>query len=98
MSVPVGELIARTDSAVTALGLAPSTLWQYRWAWSQVELFCSQRGDDELTDEITAEFLGFVEGEHGLGRIKDWKRKLLRKAVLECSRKNGGMVFMPRVR
>ena len=33
MSVPVGELIARTDSAVTALGLAPSTLWQYRWAW-----------------------------------------------------------------
>ena len=27
MSVPVGELIARTDSAVTALGLAPSTLW-----------------------------------------------------------------------
>ena len=85
MSVPVGELIARTDSAVTALGLAPSTLWQYRWAWSQVELFCSQRGDDELTDEITAEFLCFVAGEHGLGRIKDWKRKLLRKAVLVLS-------------
>lgn len=85
MGVPVGELIARTDSTVAALGHAPSTLWQYRWAWSQVELFCSQRGAVELTDEVTAEFLCFVAGEHRLGRIKDWKRKLLRKAVLVLS-------------
>ena len=54
MSVPVGELIARTDSAVTALGLAPSTLWQYRWAWSRVEVFCGEPDVVELTDEVVA--------------------------------------------
>ena len=53
MSVPVGELIARADTAVSGLGHAPSTLWQYRWAWSQVKLFCSQRGAVELTDDAS---------------------------------------------
>jgi len=85
MSVSVGELIARADTAVNGLGHAPSTRWQYRWAWSQIELFCSQRGAVELTDEVSAAFLQFVAEEHRQGRIKDWKRKLLRKAVLVLS-------------
>ena len=51
MGVPVSELVTRAEAVVSALGHAPSTLWQYRWAWSQIELFCSQREADELTDE-----------------------------------------------
>ena len=42
MGVSVGEVIGRADAAVTGLGHAPSTLWQYRWAWSQVEVFCCE--------------------------------------------------------
>lgn len=82
MDVPVGEVISRADAAVSGMGHAPSTLWQYRWAWSQVELFCSTEGVVELTDDVVASFLRFVAAEHRDGRIREWKRKLLRKAVL----------------
>lgn len=82
MSVPLDELIGRADSAVVGLGHAPSTLWQYRWAWEQITLFCSEHGAEELTDEVTTAFLLFVASQHRQGRIKEWKRKLLRKAVL----------------
>ena len=82
MSVPLDELIARADVAVAGLGHAPSTLWQYRWAWAQVTAFCSEQGAEELTDEVTASLLEFVAWQYRQGRIKEWKRKLLRKAVL----------------
>lgn len=85
MNVSLDVLIARADMAVSGLGHAPSTMWQYRWAWSQITVFCSQRGADELTDEVTASMLRFVAFEHRQGRMKDWKRKLLRKAFLVLS-------------
>jgi len=85
MSVSVGELIGRADMALGGLGHAPSTRWQYRWAWSRIEMFCSQLGAVEFTDEVTASFLQFVAEEYRQGRIKEWKRKLLRKAVLVLS-------------
>ena len=85
MSASVGELIERADLAVSGLGHAPSTLWQYRWAWSQIVVFCADQGADVLTEEVTESFLGFVACEHEQGRIKEWKRKLLRKAVLVLS-------------
>lgn len=82
MDVLVGEVISRADAAVSGMGHAPSTLWQYRWAWSQIELFCSSEGVVDLTDDVVASFLRFVAAEYREGRIKEWKRKLLRKAVL----------------
>lgn len=82
MDVSIGEVIARADAAVSGLGHAPSTLWQYRWAWSQIERFCSAEDVFELTDEVVDSFLRFVAAEHRAGRIKEWKRKLLRKAML----------------
>lgn len=85
MSSSVGDLIARADAVIAGLGHAPSTLWQYRWAWSQFESFCSREGTDEVTDDVVASFLGFVAVEHRQGRIKDWKRKLLRKSALVLS-------------
>ncbi|MGH3631546.1 MAG: tyrosine-type recombinase/integrase [Sciscionella sp.] len=85
MDVHVGEVISRADDSVSGIGHAPSTLWQYRWAWSQIELFCSREGVVELTDDVVASFLRFVAAEHREGRIKEWKRKLLRKAVLVLS-------------
>ncbi len=85
MGVSVGDVIGRADAAVAGLGHAPSTLWQYRWAWSQIEVFCCEHDVAELTDEVVARFLQWVAAEHGEGRIKDWKRKLLRKAMLVLS-------------
>jgi integrase len=86
MSVSIEELIARADAVVSGFGYAPSTLSQYRWAWSQVKLICFQEPDvTELTNEVVASFLQFVAAEHLEGRIKEWKRKLLRKAVLVLS-------------
>lgn len=85
MGVFVGEVIARADAAVSALGHAPSTLWQYRWAWSRVEVFCGEPDVVELTDEVVAGFLRWVAAEHAEGRIKEWKRKLLRKGMLVLS-------------
>jgi len=95
MSVCVGEAIARVDALVSEQGYSQSTLWQYRWAWSQVEEFCSQRDVTELTDEVVVSFCGFVASEHREGRIKDWKRKLLRRAVLVLSEvtKNGSFTW-----
>jgi integrase/recombinase XerD len=95
MSVCVGEAIARVDALVSEQGYAQSTLWQYRWAWSQVEKFCSQRDVTELTDEVVVSFCGFVASEHRKGRIKEWKRKLLRRAVLVLSEvaKNGNFTW-----
>ncbi len=85
MSVSVGELIGQADAAIVVLGHAPSTLWQYRWAWSQFESFCSREGAGEVTDGVVVSFLQFVAAEHRQGRIKDWKRKLLRKSALVLS-------------
>ena len=82
MGVPVSELVTRAEAVVSALGHAPSTLWQYRWAWSQIELFCAERGADELTEEVSASFLGFAAAEYRQGRLKEWKCKQLRKAML----------------
>jgi integrase len=85
MGLPIGEVISQADAAVSGLGHAPSTLWQYRWAWSQIERFCVCEGVRELTDEVVVSFLGFVAAEQRDGRIKEWKRKLLRKAALVLS-------------
>lgn len=85
MGVRIGEAISQADAVVSGLGHAPSTLWQYRWAWSQIERFCAREGVVELTDEAVASFVQFVAAEHRDGRIKEWKRKQLRKAVLVLS-------------
>lgn len=82
MSVSIVELIARAEIEVDRLGHAPSTGSQYRWAWSQFELFCSREGIASFTDEVATSFLETVAADHREGRIKEWKRKLLRKAVL----------------
>jgi len=82
MGVCVSEAVARADVLVRGVGYAPSTLWQYRWAWSQIEEFCSRQGVTELSDEVVASFLGFVTAEQRAGRCKEWRRKLLRRAVL----------------
>lgn len=85
MAVLIGEVIAQADAVVVGLGHAPSTMWQYRWAWSQIEEYCSGQGVPELSDEVVASFLTFVAAEHRAGRLKDWKRKLLRRAALVLS-------------
>jgi len=85
MNVSIAGLIVHADAAISGLGHAPSTLWQYRWAWSQFELFCSREGVDEFTDDVVALYLQAVAAEHREGRIKEWKRKLLRKSVLVLS-------------
>ena len=85
MAIPIREAISRADTAIRELGHAPSTLCQYRWAWSQIGQFCSDKGEAELTEGVVASFLGFVASEYAAGRIKEWKRKLLRKAVLVLS-------------
>src|SRR5674476_163792 len=82
MNISIGELILQADAAISGLGHAPSTRWQYRWAWSQFELFCSERAVAALTDEVVASFLQVVAAEHRGGRMKEWKRKLLRKSTL----------------
>jgi integrase/recombinase XerD len=82
MGASIGEVISRADAAISGLGHARSTLWQYRWAWSQIERFSAREGAVELTDEAVASFLRFVAAERREGRIKEWKRKLLRKAML----------------
>jgi integrase len=82
MGVCVSEAVARADVLVSGVGYSPSTLWQYRWAWSQIMEFCSQQGVTELSDEVVTSFLEFVLAEEKAGRCKKWKRKLLRRAVL----------------
>ena len=82
MSVRLDDLIARADLAVAGLGHAPSTLWQYRWAWARIRVWCCERGVEEFTDEVTGWLLEVVAWQYRQGGIKEWKRKLLRKAVL----------------
>lgn len=82
MGMAVGEAIERADAVIVALGHSPSTLWQYRWAWSRFAAFCAGRGVCEVTGEIVDEFVVLVAADFDRGRIKEWKRKLLRKAAL----------------
>jgi integrase len=83
MEVSVDDLVARADGLLsTGQGYSPSTLWQYRWAWSQIKEFCSREDAAGFTEEVVVSFLGFVACEHVAGRIKEWKRKLLRRAIL----------------
>jgi integrase len=83
--IPISELTLQADAEIVRLGHAPSTLMQYRWAWNLFEDFCSRRGILELTDDAVTAYLQDVETAHREGRIKDWKRKLLRKSVLVLS-------------
>ena len=82
MSVYICGLIDRAESVLVGLGHAPSTRWQYRWAWNRVAEHCVEKGVDRLTDEVVASFLEAVAAEFQAGRLKEWKRKLLRKSVL----------------
>lgn len=85
MNVSIDELILQAEATISGLGHSPSTLWQYRWAWSEVEVFCSRQGVAELTIEVVASYLQAVAADHREGRINEWKRKLLRKSVLVLS-------------
>lgn len=82
MSVSLDDLVMKADSAISAQGSAPSTLMQYRWAWSQFRSFCSRDGDPVFAEEDAAAFLRSVTAEHRAGRYKAWKAKILRKSVL----------------
>lgn len=85
MTVSIGELIVRAEAAMSGLGHASSTRSQYRWAWHQFEVFCAREGVTGPVEDVVASFLRFVAEEHREGRVKEWKRKLLRKAVLVLS-------------
>lgn len=85
MIVSIVELIVRARIEVDRVGHAPSTDSQYRWAWSQFELFCSREGIAGFTEDVAASFLEAVAADYREGRIKEWKRRLLRKAVLVLS-------------
>ena len=63
MGVALDELIVRADSAVAGLGHAPSTLWQYRWAWARFRVFW---GCPRLVDILMVGFAPADEdGMHG---------------------------------
>lgn len=85
MKIPIGELIAKSDSEVVKLKHAPSTLMQYRWAWHRFEVFCTEEGVTELTGEALALYMRFLATELSERRFKEWKYKLLRKSVLVLS-------------
>lgn len=82
MNNSIDELILQADSAMRGLGHAASTTMQYRWAWSQFARFCSEQAVTTFTDEVVASYLHFVATQFRDGHMKDWKRKLLRKAAL----------------
>lgn len=82
MSVVLDDLVAKADAAISAQGSAPSTLMQYRWAWSQFRSLCCAGGEAGLSEDAVDRYLRFVAAEHRAGRFKAWKAKLLRKAVL----------------
>ena len=84
MSVLLNDLVVKADAAISAQGSAPSTLMQYRWAWSQFKQFCAERnvGEAVVTQVAVTAFVQFVATEHDDGRYKPWKAKLLRKAAL----------------
>lgn len=82
MSVSLDDLIVKADDAITAQGSAPSTLMQYRWAWSRFKSYCSDDGEEVFTQEDAESFLRLVAAERRAGRYKAWKAKLLRRAVL----------------
>ena len=81
MSVSLDDLIVKADDAITAQGSAPSTLMQYRWAWSRFKSYCSDDGEEVFTQEDAESFLRLVAAERRAGRYKAWKAKLLRRAV-----------------
>ncbi|MFI8592761.1 tyrosine-type recombinase/integrase [Dietzia maris] len=84
MSVLLDELVVKADAAISAQGSAPSTLMQYRWAWSQFKKFCADGSADEtvVTQDAVTAFVQFVATEHHEGRYKPWKARVLRKAAL----------------
>lgn len=82
MSVFLDDVVVRADALIRAQGSAPSTLMQYRWAWSQFRSFCCADGTTVLTEDMVGRYLRYVAVEHGAGRFKAWKFKLLRKSVL----------------
>ncbi len=88
MKVPIGELISKSDTEIVGLNQAASTLMQYRWAWHRFEVFCSEVGITEFTDEALASYLQFLTTERTEGRFKEWKYKLLRKSALVMSEVN----------
>ncbi|NVM97011.1 tyrosine-type recombinase/integrase [Arthrobacter wenxiniae] len=88
MKIPIGELIAKSDTEMIRLNQAPSTLMQYRRAWHRFEVFCSEEGITEFTDEALASYLKFLATERGEGRFKEWKYKVLHKSALVLSEVN----------
>lgn len=88
MKIPIGELISKADAEIVRLNQAASTLMQYRWAWHRFEVYCSENGITEFTDEALASYLRFLAAERAEGRFKEWKYKLLRKTALVLAEVN----------
>ena len=85
MKIPIAELVSKADAEILRLNQAPSTLMQYRWAWHRFEVFCSEKGITDFTDEALASYLRFLAAERAEDRFKEWKYKLLRKSALVLS-------------
>jgi len=64
------------------LGHSGSTLWQYEYAWRAFSVFARERGEDCFHRETAEAFIAQWEQELAQGRVKPWKAKLFRKAVL----------------
>lgn len=88
MITPIAELVSKADTEILRLNHAASTLMQYRWAWHRFEVFCSENGISELTDEALVSYLLFLTTERAEGRVKEWKYKLLRKTALVLAEVN----------
>lgn len=88
MKIPIGELISKSDTEIARLNQAPSTLLQYRWAWHRFDVFCSEAGITDFSDEALASYLQFLTMEFSEDRFKEWKYKLLRKSALVLSEVN----------
>lgn len=80
--IPVNYLIVLCAEKMKYINHTQSTTGQYWHAWNIFKNFCEIRNNGMYSDEISIKFLEENESNFASGKIKEWKRKINRKAVL----------------
>jgi len=79
--LPFEELVAETRNAIKPMRHSQSTLWQYEHAWRELRGYFAERGISSFSVELAEQFVLEVRQLYENRLLKEWKFKLLRKAV-----------------
>ena len=79
--VRIDYLIIKAEIEMRGLNLTTSTVGQYKHSWMDIRRYFYDAGTAEYDEELLHRFIRETDSYYANGSIKEWKRKINRKAA-----------------